>query len=91
MRIARNLRLLLPACALGLSWAVAIHKPAIAQGGPGRPPGTARTIDYAGDVKPILEARCCGTTAMPKAFTGKSIDCFRNCARNSGGRLRNLA
>jgi hypothetical protein len=58
MRIPRILCSLLPACALGLIWACANRAPATAQDAPGRPAGASRTIDYARDVKPILEARC---------------------------------
>ena len=74
MRISKDLRLLLPACALGLIWAVAVHRPATAQGGPDRPPGTARTIDYAADVKPILEARCYACHGPKKQKAGLRLD-----------------
>ena len=80
MRIFKDPRLLLPACALGLIWAGATHPPAAARDGPDRPPGASRAIDYAADVRPILEATL---LRLPRAEEAEG----RPAARREGGGL----
>ena len=74
MRIPRILHSLLPACVLSLIWAGATCTPATAQDASGRPPGASRTIDYAQDVKPILEARCYTCHGPKKQKAGLRLD-----------------
>src|SRR4051812_4588632 len=58
MRIPQTLRSLLPACILGLIWAEPMGTLAAPPDAPDRPAGTSRPVDYARDVRPILETRC---------------------------------
>ena len=74
MRIFKDHRLLLPACAFGLIWAGATHPPAAARDGPDRPPAASRAIDYAADVRPILEARCYACHGPKKQKAGLRLD-----------------
>ena len=81
MRIPRILHSLLPAWVLSLIWAGATCTPATAQDALGRLPGASRTIDYAQDVKPILEARCytCHGPKKQKAAVFASTSRRRPC------------
>ena len=74
MRIFKNHRFLLPVCTLGLIWAGATHPLAAARDGPDRPPGASRAIDYAADVRPILEARCYACHGTKKQKAGLRLD-----------------
>src|SRR5262249_15761573 len=74
MRISKDPRLLLPACASGLLGVGAAHAPAAAREVPDQPPSAARTIDYARDVKPLFEARCYGCHGPKKQKSGLRLD-----------------
>ena len=74
MRISRNLRLLIPACALGLVGTGATRTSATAQAVPERPAAASRPVDYAGDVKPLLAARCYACHGPKKQKAGLRLD-----------------
>jgi hypothetical protein len=74
MRTPRITRSLFPACALGLIWAGAMPAPAALPDEPDRPLAAPRPIDYARDVRPILETRCYACHGPNKQKAGLRLD-----------------
>ena len=54
----QGLPLAAPGLRIGLIWVGATYSPVAARDGPDPPPAASRAIDYATDVRPILETRC---------------------------------
>jgi mono/diheme cytochrome c family protein len=67
-------RLLISVCAIGLIWAGATHTLAGLIDEPDRPPGVSRSVDYARDIRPILEARCYACHGPKKQKAGLRLD-----------------
>src|SRR5262249_38304146 len=67
-------RSLLPAFALTLIGALSMPATATHPDGPDRPPGASRAIEYARDVRPILESRCYACHGPKKQKAGLRLD-----------------
>jgi mono/diheme cytochrome c family protein len=74
MRTPQTNRSLLSACALALIGAGALRASATPHDTPDRPPGASRPIDYARDVRPILETRCYACHGPKKQKAGLRLD-----------------
>src|SRR5262245_28172681 len=74
MRTPRTPRSLLLTCVAGLIWGGATRAPAAPPDAPDRRPGASRPIDYARDVRPILEARCYDCHGPKKQKAGLRLD-----------------
>jgi hypothetical protein len=74
MRTAHAARSLLPTFAFTLIGAVSMPATAADPDGPDRPPGATRVIDYARDVRPILESRCYACHGPKKQKAGLRLD-----------------